>query len=242
MLRIAVCDDAAKELVEISRLAKEYLAAHEMEAQVVEFSHPDALLSACEKTSFDLFLLDVIMPMLSGIDVGRELRRRHNQAQIIYLTTSDEFAVEAFSVQASNYLIKPVEKGSFCAAMDRVFRQLKTSEARHFSVRSEGGSVCDLEIDEILYIESRDHQQYVHCKSGIYIEGRRSLARLQEELELLCPGQFTMPYKGYLINLQAVRLLNGDHITLKNNTTIPLAQRSFRQIRKAYLDYCFQEG
>lgn len=241
MLCIAVCDDKPSELEKVSRLTKEYIASREMEAQVAEFSHPDALLGACQKTSFALFLLDVIMPMISGIDVGRELRRQHSRAPIIYLTSSDEFAVEAFAVQASNYLLKPLDETAFYAAMDRAFHQIKTSAPRHFSVRLEGGILCDLELDEVLYIESKDHQQYVHCKTGVYIEERRSLARLQEELELLAPGQFVMPYKGYLVNLQVVHRLDSDHIVLKGSETIPLAQRSFRQVRKAYLDYYFQE-
>ena len=139
MLLIAICDDAPEDLAKASLLVKEYASSHDIEAQVTEFLHPDALLGACEKASFDLFLLDIIMPMFTGIDVGRELRR-HGNSQIIYLTASDEFAVEAFAVQASNYLIKPIRAVDFNAAMDRALRQFKASEPKHFSVRSEGGT------------------------------------------------------------------------------------------------------
>lgn len=241
MLLIAICDDTPEDLAKASLLVKEYASSHDIEAQVTEFLHPDALLGACEKASFDLFLLDIIMPMFTGIDVGRELRR-HGNSQIIYLTASDEFAVEAFAVQASNYLIKPIRAVDFNAAMDRALRQFKAYEPKHFSVRSEGGTLYELDADEILYIESSDHRQNIYCKSGVYAEERRSLARLQEELEKLSPGQFIMPYKGYLVNLRAVRMVNGENIVLKSSITIPLARRSFRQVRKAYLDYYFQEG
>ncbi len=76
MIHIAICDDAPQELKNISLRIKKYIASNDLDAEVEEFSHPDALLLASEKTPFDLYLLDIIMPMITGIDVGRELRNR----------------------------------------------------------------------------------------------------------------------------------------------------------------------
>lgn len=242
MLHIAICDDSEEDLQQVAALTDAYLAEHSITADVRTFSHPDTLLSASEKSPFDLYLLDVVMPMISGIEVGQELRRRQNDAPILYLTTSSEFAVDAFSVHAVHYLIKPVRKADFCAAMARAFDRLASAAPKRFPIRTEGGSLYDLNLEDIFYIESVGHLQRLHCKTGLHTEARRSLALLEEDLQALAPGQFVSPYKGYLVNLRAVRIVNPASLALKNGGTLPLAKRRFRQIREVFFDYNFKNA
>ena len=159
MIKIATCDDGAEDLKRMSFLLCEYLESHKIAAEVQSFHHPDALLLECGKTHFDLYLLDIVMPMLTGIDVGRELRCRRDNAQIIYLTTSDEFAVDAFSLKAAHYLLKPYTKDQFFDALDRAFSVIETKKSKQLSVKTEGGNLKLLEIDDIFFVESRDHIQ-----------------------------------------------------------------------------------
>lgn len=72
MLHIAICDDTPEELSMIAALTEEYISSHGIDAKTVEFSHPDTLLQATEKTTFDIYLLDIIMPMLTGADLRND--------------------------------------------------------------------------------------------------------------------------------------------------------------------------
>ena len=110
MFKIAICDDNPEELAKVSRLLHNYINSNAINAEISEFLHPDMLLLASCKAPFDLYFLDIVMPMLSGIDVGRELRQQQKTAQIIFLTTSDEFAVDAFALRATHYLLKPFSR------------------------------------------------------------------------------------------------------------------------------------
>lgn len=83
MLRIAVCDDIDTELRSIAALANEYSSTRGLNAELRAFSHPDALLTVCEKESFHIFLLDMVMPMVSGLELGLEIRRISTDVQII---------------------------------------------------------------------------------------------------------------------------------------------------------------
>ena len=71
MLRIAICDDQPRELDIITEYIKEFLNAHSEEAKIQEFSHPDHLLTAIETESFHIYILDIVMPMVSGLELGR---------------------------------------------------------------------------------------------------------------------------------------------------------------------------
>lgn len=84
MLRIAICDDIDTELRCIATLTKEYLTEHSFSAEIREFNHPDDLMTVCENDTFHIFLLDMVMPMINGLELGRSIRRISTDAQIIY--------------------------------------------------------------------------------------------------------------------------------------------------------------
>ncbi len=65
------------------------------------------LLASMERENYDLLFLDVLMPGLSGIQAAREIRQKNENIKIVFLTSSPEYAVESYSVQATNYLLKP---------------------------------------------------------------------------------------------------------------------------------------
>ncbi len=106
MLRIAICDDQPRELEVISEYITEYLDAHTVEAGVKEFSHPDKLLTTIETESFHFYILDIVMPMVSGLELGKAIRRFDRNAQIIYTTTEPQFALQAYAASPINYLVK----------------------------------------------------------------------------------------------------------------------------------------
>ena len=74
MLRIAICDDQPKELDIMGEYIKEYLGIHPWEAEIQEFPHPDKLLTATESERFHLYILDIVMPMVNGLELGKEIR------------------------------------------------------------------------------------------------------------------------------------------------------------------------
>ena len=102
MLRIAVCDDEIKELNQTEKLLNAYLHAHpQLNGQVFPFSDPKALLAQWEAQGrFDLYVLDIIMPEMSGIETGRQLRALGDHGEIIFLTNSNEFAADSSDVPA----------------------------------------------------------------------------------------------------------------------------------------------
>ena len=115
MLHIGICDDNQKDISRVQELAVRFSEQHpEMPVQIQAYSSPYDLLDDIEKTGgFDLYLLDVVMPHMTGVTLARRIRERKERAEILFLTVSKEYAVEAFSVKASGYLIKPVNQSAF---------------------------------------------------------------------------------------------------------------------------------
>ncbi|MEG0513056.1 MAG: LytTR family DNA-binding domain-containing protein [Clostridia bacterium] len=238
-MHIAICDDTPNELERISTLTHEYLAAYGLIAEVAIFLHPDLLLQASEKTPFDLYLLDIVMPMLSGIDVGRELRKKLSNAQIIYLTTSNEFAVEAFSLRATHYLVKPFQKAQFNEAIDRAMEKWKAALPKELVLKTKGGELRTIDLDQLQYIESHSHDQLLYLQANTFIKLSRSLSWLYGELEALAPGQFISPCKGYLVNQHAISTIHTSGILLRCGARIPIVRGSFQKLQAQYMSFLF---
>lgn len=89
-------------------------------------SSPFDLLAETEKgTRFDVILLDVLMPGETGIDAATEIRKFDRNVKIIFLTSSSEYAVQSYSVEAFYYQLKPICKEAFFSLMDSVISACK---------------------------------------------------------------------------------------------------------------------
>lgn len=241
MIRVAICDDQPDQLQRIWEECAAYFAQNRMyTAQITAYEKPAQLLDGTEKAGgCDLALLDIRMPGLDGLAVARELRQRSKQTEIIFMTASAEYAMEAYSVHALEYLLKPVSSAAFQEAMDRAMARFGPDTRKQLLIHGESSTLHTVCTDEIAYIESfRNYRSICTCR-GVFRETKRTLTALLEELERSCPGQFISPYRGYIVNLDAISTIAPDGITLKDGKTILIKPGSFRKLRDIYFNYAF---
>lgn len=241
MLTIAICDDEKEQIVLTQSAVKRFFAETETDDyQIKSFTSPFSFLDHYDNGNHpDIAFLDVCMPWMQGTAVAREIRSQHDATQIVFLTISDEYAVEAFALHAAHYLTKPFTQDQFDDAMRQALRNLPQKEPPSIACQSKGGSVHLVQIDEITYIESRSHTQCIHTGSGIVFEEQQTLGGVFEKLEGIAPGQFIIPYRGVIVNQKAIRQIETEHLILKDSTRIPIARRGYRKLRAAYFDFFF---
>ena len=109
-MKIAICDDDKNELFHILSLLADYQIQKNTDFSYKPFESSMELATNAVEERYDIYLLDVVMPGLNGMELAKEIRSYDKAADIIFLTTSPEFAVESYTVKASNYLIKPIQK------------------------------------------------------------------------------------------------------------------------------------
>ena len=121
MIRIAMCDDDISELNRARVLLDQYREERQREIAYTSFQSALDLLAEVERgTRFDILFLDVLMPGQNGMEAAKELRQMDENVKIIFLTSSPEFAVESYTVNAYFYQLKPIWKESFFHIMDAV--------------------------------------------------------------------------------------------------------------------------
>ena len=241
MLRIALCDDIPEPLDIMENAVRTYFADSTYEIKISRYDNAMLFLDAFEEEmNFDIVLLDICMPGMLGTDVATEMRNQKSRAEIIFLSTSDEFAVDAFGVQAAHYLVKPFTQKQFDQAMNRVMESIRQRHSKKIIFRLVGGGIQVEEINDILFVESKGHIQKVYTHDGAVLETRQALAQLLATLDSISPGQFISPGKGYIVNQAAIHVIKSDYIEIQGYQ-IPLAKRKYRQFQEEYFKFIFKK-
>lgn len=241
MIKIGICDDKIKQIEIMKRALHSYESANSINnLEVSCFSNSFLFLQELENGSkFDILLLDICMPGILGTDIARKIRKNKDKTEIIFITTSDEFAVEAFALKATHYLIKPFSQNKFDEALTMAIERVQLNEDKFILLNCSGGIVASILLKDILYIESYSHEQTLYLCSGEKLETRSTLNSLFVDLNALENNQFISPCKGYIVNQNQIRTITPEGITMKGGKTIPIIKRMFRKTKDAYFEYMF---
>ena len=238
MIRALLVDDEAL----ARRGIRQLLAAHDDVEVVGECRDGHGALSALEELAPDLLFLDIQMPECDGFTVLRmatEVRGAAAMPLTVFLTAYEEFALDAFEVEAVDYLVKPVGEQRFDEAMRRVRRRLalpKTSPmpgaappadspptTRHLVVATASGQRI-VQLDEIDWIGANDYYVSVYTGGRRYLL-RESMGSLEARLD---PARFVRVHRGAMVNIRRVRELRstgGEIVILQDGTKLPVSRR-----------------
>ncbi len=125
-MKIAICDGDKACLARVFDIAADYTEERrDAEIIVEEYYSATALLNAAQNgITYDVYMLETLMPDMNGIEFGKALRSKNPESKIIYITASAEFALDSYKVRAFDYILKPIEKNIFYAVMDEVMSLL----------------------------------------------------------------------------------------------------------------------
>lgn len=239
LLKVVVCDDEDFYIGDITRLLSNYAEAKpEPGLSVVTYTSPFALLDDLDRgKAADLYLLDIFMDVMNGMELARSLRRSLPECQIIFLTTSREHAVEAFEVGAAYYLEKPVDKERFCAAMDRATAALIKKPLQHLLCQTAGGGVELVPFSEIILVESLRKEQRLELTRGRTLLVHETLFTITEKL--VVNEAFVSPHRSFVVNLKQAVKIDAESIVMTNGTRVPLSRNNFLKIKERFMRCLF---
>lgn len=237
MIKIALCDDQLYELEKSQCLLKAYMVENpQYDIKLTTFSAPLELLSYVEEHGgFDLFLLDVYMAGMLGTEAALQLRKLNEPGEIIFLTTSKEHAIDAFVVNAAQYLIKPIKQIAFYEALDKVFKRLNIEKRNIVTLKTTKG-IVRLYTRNVVFSETgRNNYQIIHTIDNDQHEVRISSSEL---FELFLPTKsFVRCGASLNVNLKFIRQIKKDVIIFDSGKQLTYPYRAYQSLKKAFLSY-----
>ena len=159
-IRIAVCDDLKTERQKIILLLSSYLDQNNLYAEIDEFESGEAFLNS-DMTRYSLIFLDIFMGGLNGMETAKKIIQSNQKIQIVFDSTSIDFAAEAFNIEALHYIVKPIRKEQVYSVLDKFFESF-------YSMRTVEVKVGRLEesiyVSDILYIEAKGKKTLVSMR------------------------------------------------------------------------------
>ncbi len=206
MLNALIVDDEAPARSELRYLLEETGRVDTIREALNAREAVESLVKSKEGTDqrIDVIFLDISMPKTSGMQLAEALHKLKNPPAVVFVTAYSEYALEAFNVDAVDYLMKPVETDRLNRALDKVEAIVKPASASHPTQEripvAKGGRKVLVPVEQIRYIEAKDDY------SCIYTDGDRflstiSLAKLEQKLT---PHGFFRVHRGYIVNLDHV--------------------------------------
>ena len=229
------------ELETILVMVDEYLHSNDLHADIKTFSHPDELLRYCKMGNAQLYILDIVMPMMSGVQLAQEIRLLDQEAQIIFATTAPEYALDSFSVNPLNYLIKPIHKDKLFATLTLAMNKIQADE-QSLLIKTKNGLHTIL-VSSVVSCEYVKHSVKYTLTNGELIETTTIKGSFAEYITpLLADPRFIQPHSSFLINMCRVEKLSRDGIRMRGGAFVPVSAKMFSNVKKAYIDYRLKDG
>lgn len=237
LMKVAICDDN-KGVINSVRNALMQCKEIVPQLYIDEFYSGESILDYYSKGGkYDLIFMDIHMEEIDGINTAFKLKRMQKDLMLIFLTGHTIYVKEAFTVQAFQYLTKPVKQEEIIKEFKRAVEYYKVNHTK-YKIEDKRSTVY-LEISNIIYMEVRNHMITIYADKGdkgdkceYIIKGK-----LKDEESRLKKYDFVRCHQGYLVNMYWIEAIMDDSILLKNGKSIPVSRRMRKEVINIFSNY-----
>jgi len=220
-MRIAIVDDDMEFTKKVETTVVNFCDEVGEEVMVRRFQKGCALLKELgEKKNYDVYILDVVMPELDGLELARKIRETEGEANIVFLSSFEKYALLAYKVRAYDYIMKEKYKDEVPLILDKM-RKEKSNWDEYYSIQTINW-IKRVRFDEILYLDKVKKYVVFYCTGG---RTYRERVALEEVYQRLPHERFIYINKGCIINMKHVTSFKKDVIGLNNDEVIHIVSR-----------------
>ncbi|CAD0000634.1 MULTISPECIES: LytR/AlgR family response regulator transcription factor [Flavobacterium] len=176
------------------------------------FTKSEEAFKYLRKYPVDLLFLDIDMPSISGLDFYKKMQHR---TMVIFTTAYSEYAVDGFTLNATDYLLKPISFSRFQQAVEKAFQQWKTqnqnSEQQYLFIRADY-SLIKILFTDILFIEGLDDYIKIHIQNQKTVVARMTLKTLIEKLP---SPEFIRVHRSFIVPVSKIEKVRNKTIYIK---------------------------
>ena len=226
--RIAICDDMEEDVKYISSMVNMWAEKESITVAIETFPSAESFLFRyAEQKAFDILLLDIEMPSMSGIELAKRIRKENDAVQIIFITGYTDYIAEGYEVFALHYLVKPLSETKLFEVLNRAVLKIRKNEKALFL--SLAGEMVRIPIYEIKYLEVQQNYVTVHSKKDYTV--KKTLGEFERELD----ERFYRMGRSFIVNLSCIDKITKTDVFLSDGSVIPLPRGQYGPLNKAFI-------
>lgn len=225
MMKIAICDDDSRVREDVGKALNYYFDSKFIDKEIFSFENGEELINS--DIVFDMAFLDVEMPSVSGVDVGKSLKCRHSDIVIFMITAYSEYLDDAFDLGAYRFLQKPLDVPRLYRSLDAAMVSISDRDIKIIFTNDEYVMVSSR---SIIYCETYKRKTRIVTTKGVY-NSKEAFDYWKGKLE---SADFCSPHSSYIVNLNYVESFNRNSLTLAHGDmkqVISIAQSKRQEFR-----------
>ena len=228
MVNIAIVEDDKQQAAQLEDALKRYGEEFRTPLKTTVFYNAMSFLGKYS-AEYDIIFMDILMPMMNGMDAARILREKDDKVMVIFVTNMQQYAIQGYEVGAFDYILKPVHYPEFKLKFTRALGKLMPQKkAASVLIKSESGMVR-LTPEQIIYVEVQQHHCIYHTKQGDY----RQYQTMKSVETQLAEYGFARCNNYLLVNLAYVTKIDGMAVHI-SNTMLPISYPRKKQFCESF--------
>lgn len=229
-MKIAICDDVAQDRIALTQLLHHLAEKRGASFAIDAFSDGASLLDATAQTDYDLIFFDIYMDGISGIETAQLLPPSF-KGSIIFTTTSPDFALDAFALDAVHYLLKPITMPNLEEAYSRVLLR-RTPITAQLTITVDRRQLV-IPQDDIDLVEANNKSSLIHAGTQCY-KTYEPINALRQRLD---EDRFILPHRSYIVNLDFIDSYQKTRLVLKNGLALTIGRQLREDVAARYTKY-----
>ena len=236
MVTIFLCDDNSETVEKYSSKIKQIAEKNKIDINLSVFYSGESLIFHMSDTPDlpDIIYLDILMGKMNGIETAKQLRELRCNAEIIFLTSSEDYVFDSFDVFPIHYLLKEeTTREKFEQVFLRAVNLSEGETAKKFVCKS-GGTRKIIPIKEISHFDIWKGVVTVHYGKNETFEYWMTMEELEEQLQ---GKSFIRTHRSYIVNFQYISKFGRRVVLLKTGESIPVGVTYEEKVKSAFMDY-----
>lgn len=231
-INIAICDDELEICSQVENLLGQILKEKLIEYNIDIYNRGKALCDEMKRTEYDLVFLDIELPEMNGVDIGRCIREelKNEKVQIAYISAKEGYAMELFEYRPINFLVKPLDEEK----VERVIRKylIISEQDSHLFAYKKGADFYKIPMSKILHFEGRGRKIAVVTKDG-EDEFYDSMENIYQRVK---GHKFLFIHKSTIVNYEYVKKMRYEEVVMVDGTVFSISQSRRKAIREMFMD------
>lgn len=232
-MRIAIVEDDIHFAETAEKAIKDFFAARKEAAEIRLLGCTDLLDEMSGQRSYDLYLLDVEMPGMNGMELAERIRFRDRNARIVFLTSYEKYALQGIRIGVYYYILKDSYQEELCLILERICREEEERREDYYVILTKryGSRV---RMDNILYLTKEKKYTFFQCLNGAMYSERDSMENVFRRLP---EKRFMMINKGIAVNMKHVVQFAKLEVVMRDGTVLPVSRQLGPSVRDKLADY-----
>lgn len=229
MVKIAICDDEEKSVVLHEKIVGECLHAERIGCDITTYTQSRNLLYDITDDGFfyDLILLDIEMPGISGMEIPQQIKGSLPNVRIIFVTSHTEYAIDAFELAIFRYVPKNNLKAKLTAAVVDAAKLIELEAGQEYTIQT-ANRMEKIPYKDILYIQRDGKNASIVSNAGTS-KVRKSLQQVFDELNT---PEFIFIDRGYIVNIIQIMKISDSTAILKNGEQLPISRSHLQEVKR----------